>query len=144
MESPEIVPASPSIANSTFINGSTDDQPINNAKYMFVVPVDCSNSPLIDPKIIETLSESLSNISPTKKRKLDQSCLDTWVDSISEAEKKVIDKALIQFFYSMNIGMDVVASQAFLDFMKALRPAYKPPTEEMMYELLDELLDDES
>ena len=54
-----------------------------------------------------------------------------------------IDKSLATFFFANNIPFRVVEDTFFTDFVKLLRPGYKPPTrQKLSEELLESIHDD--
>ena len=54
------------------------------------------------------------------------------MDTVSTAEGKKLDMMLAEFFFSCNVSFATCDSQYFKKFVKALRPAYNPPTRQRL------------
>jgi len=53
-------------------------------------------------------------------------------NNISDKDQIRINKTLMKFFCGCNVPFETVESDHFINLLKILRPAYKPPTKEML------------
>ncbi|XP_044016539.1 uncharacterized protein LOC122858008 [Aphidius gifuensis] len=127
--------SSVAVPNGIFINGIPVNSSADNLQYI-VVPVNSNMQPIENEEM-----GNIINQLPNRKRKADQANIKTWIDSITNEDQKKADKLLLKFLYSSNLPLGILESVHFMNFVKALRPAYRLPTSEDTYEILDEIME---
>lgn len=85
----------------------------------------------------QTTSTSKTPTTTPKQKKIGQ-----FFDNVKPAETEKLHKLAAEFFFGCNIPFNVADSIYFKNFVKALRPAYKPPNRRLLGgKLLDQTHD---
>lgn len=119
-----------------------NDNPVRSDSSNVSINTSCaekSRSSSVSSLSLSSYSGNLSspvNMDKKKKNKVNTSA---FFDKITPKQKALVDEKLAAFFYGCNIPFRVVESDHFKNFLKALRPAYTPPTRKRLAStLLDE------
>lgn len=75
----------------------------------------------------DQLSDSPGPAPPAAKRARGRT-LNAWTDTMTSSEKDVLDRAYADIFYTSGIPFRVAENPCLINFLKMLRPAYKPPS----------------
>ncbi|XP_077282358.1 uncharacterized protein LOC143908538 [Temnothorax americanus] len=118
-----------------------------NAEDAEVVEVVEVAEPLIDNS--DNKANLLKLKQKQKKNKTSNTQIRPFLDKISDKDEVRINEAFMKFFCGCNVPFEAVESDHFLNLMKTMRPAYKPPTKEMLknsflHNLHKQLITDES
>ncbi|XP_011685453.1 PREDICTED: uncharacterized protein LOC105448508 [Wasmannia auropunctata] len=99
-------------------------------KDYYVVPIDplCDTDQLMDKTVPSSTPPSIATRSSSprssKRRKKNES-LNSFLDKVSDKELNELHTKLCSFFFGCNIPFNVIESDHFKNFVKALRPAYR-------------------